>query len=131
MKLKTFNLENSTIPRGLKPPRVNINLESGLISISKQATALMSLEPGDQVEILQDEDNLQDWYICKVDTGGFTLRDTPNSNLVFNSKAIVRAILESVDAKIEKQSVSLPIAGQPTKLGKQTLFGILAIAAKR
>lgn len=133
MNLKHYNPETLPTGRGAHGlPRVNIT-RVGRFSFNKPAMQLLSIGDNDQVEFYQDEGDPQNWYISKVDKGGFVLKaKIGNGNeLVFYKKALAEVILESVDVKLTKPSVSLPIAGEPTKLGKQTLFGILAIAAKR
>lgn len=133
MKLKTFNPEVLPKMTGKsQQPFMSIHLKSGMLSMNYVACELIGLEPGDQVEIYQDEEDGENWYIAKVKEGGWKLNQKDSSKgLYFVNKKLSTLIMESVDAHPSRPGVRLPIAGQPTKLGKQTLFGILAIAAKR
>lgn len=134
MKLKSFNPEVLPATTGPKQKQaMSIHIKSGLFSLNGAVCKLMELDNGDQVEIYQDEQDPENWYIAKVKEGGFRLRGKTarSGSLFFSNRKLCDLILESVDAKPSKPGVRLPIAGQPTKLGKQTLFGILAIAAKR
>lgn len=134
MKLKSFNPEVLPVTTGPKQkPALSIHISSGLFTINGSACELIGLVKEDQVEVYQDEQDSENWYIAKVKEGGFQLRSNSEGtrSLFFSSKQLCTLILASVDAHPSKPGVRLPIAGQPTKLGKQTLFGILAIAAKR
>lgn len=111
---------------------MSIHIKSGMLSINGVACDLIGLVKGDHAEVYQDEDDAENWYIAKVKEGGWELMKKDASQaLYFANKQLCMLILESVEADINKKGIRLPIAGEPTKLGKQTLFGILAIAAKR
>lgn len=133
MKLKSFNPEVLPKMSGKQfQPFMSIHIKSGMLSINGVACDLIGLVKGDHVEVYQDEDDAENWYIAKVKEGGWELNQMDSSKgLYFANKQLCTLILASVDAHPSKPGARLPIAGEPTKLGKQTLFGILAIAAKR
>lgn len=133
MKLKSFNPEVLPATTGRQfTPFVSIHMKSGMFGINGVACEIIGLKKGDLVEVYQDEEDPENWYLAKVKEGGWTLSQKYNSTgLFFCNKQLCVLIIDSVGAELSKPGVRLPLAGEPTKLGKQTLFGILAIAAKR
>jgi len=135
MKLKTFNPD--VLPRmtGKQTmPRLSIHLKSGMFSFNEAACKLLNVDIGDQVQIYQDEESPENWYIAKVQEDGFGLgrKGSGSKGTYFCCTALARLILASAECEdIDKTSVNIPIAGEPTKLGKQTLYGLLVIALKR
>ena len=94
MKLKRFNQKTTaSAPRGRATIRFN---KSGAISISGVAVDLTGINSGDYIEIVQDEQNPEDWYITKSDMNvGFKLRPGGKSgNSMANSAATCRAFLK-------------------------------------
>ena len=132
MKLIEFNPE--TLPSeksaGQKTlPFMSIGFRSGLFSIGKPTVELMKLKPGDQVQIVQDEDEADNWYIEKVKSGGYTLRSKGDApTLYFNSAPLAKVIAEFMD--IDGTSCRIPVAGQPTDFEKRKFYGLLLIGAK-
>lgn len=127
MKLKEFNTENSVSHRGHKngPPSLGITFSSGLVTINKAAAELLSLKAGDQVVILQDADEETDWYLEKVKTKGFPLRQMKegNGSLLFNNAHVTKIMADSMT--FTGKSGRILIAGQPTKLDKRNLWALL------
>jgi len=124
MNLKTFDA--ITTPNRAKSvsPKITINTKSGLLSINKGAVELLGLKEKDQVTFHQDEEEITDWYIEKVKSGGFPIRKNKNAtSLAFNNSYLAKKIFESVTCK--EQSASVLLAGKPTKLGSRTLYGLL------
>ena len=134
MKLKNFN--PTLLPKMSdiqQQPRVSLHLKSGMFSINGVGCELIGLEKGDQIELYQDEEEPENWYIAKVKEGGWTLnqKGAGSTALFFCNRQACRLMMESVDVVPTTPGVKLPIAGQPTKNGKQLLHRILVIAAKR
>lgn len=127
MKLKEFNSENTINVRGggRLIPAIGINLKVGLFNISKAACELIELKNNDQIVIHQDEEDKENWYIEKVKSKGFVVRnkEAVTAGVLFNNVTLARAIAESVDFK--GKSGKALIAGKPTILDKRKLWGII------
>lgn len=128
MNLTIFNKE--TMPQGTfgtgwaKSPAITIG-QKGLLKINYAAGELLDVKEGDRVSIAQDEENPADWYITK-DPNGYELRlGSDKKSYLFNNIALSKTIYECFELSAETKSVRWLIAGQPTKVGKQTYFGIL------
>lgn len=134
MKLKTFNPDVLPNIYGKnQQPRISLHFKSGLISINEVACEMIGLKPDDYVEVYQDEEDPENWYLAKTNKSGWVLRPQNKGakGLRFSNKELCRLMMDSVGAKPSTPGVRIPIAGEPTKLGKQTLYGLLVIAAKR
>lgn len=131
MKLKEFN---PGICKGVHevnefPATISMCTKRGIFIISRAAGALIGLADKDQVVILQDEDNPEDWYLEVVSDKGFVVRCCKTwSNYKFNSTIISRKISESVGFK--GRTGKMLIAGIPTRVDGRTLWGILTISLK-
>jgi hypothetical protein len=76
MKLKVFNTTNITsISNRDKKPFIQVNNKVGIFNINNSAADLLDLKDGDMVQLLQDEENPEDWFIEKVKEDGFVVRD--------------------------------------------------------
>jgi hypothetical protein len=121
MRLKEFNLVSKyTHTR----PSVGVDAKRGKWNLNVLATRLIGLEPGDQVQILQDEDDPDNWYMEKVADGGFPLRsgDKKNGGLVFNNRGVARAIND------ELPYCRILIAGERTIVEGRTIWGLIKVS---
>lgn len=123
MKLKEFNTEN-TKARVDGLPSIGVNQTTGLFNINRFACEKIGLGNNDQVVFLQDEETPENWYLEKVKDKGFTCRIKENvtSGRLFNNVSIARQI--GISVKIDG-SYRILIAGEPTKVGKRILHGLI------
>lgn len=103
MKLKSFNPE--TLPVSSKgKPAMYINSKAGMFHISATAAEKLELKEGDSIELHQDEEQPQDWYLSKTKKG-FGLRNkkkgSDEQGLNFNNTALAKLIFESVGYKAQ------------------------------
>lgn len=124
MKLKQFTPDSFSNTRTISPA-ISVSTKSGLFAINRAAADLIGLKAGDAVTFHQDEEDTGNWFIEKVREGGFLLRnkDEKVSTLFFNNVSMAKEIFKSVD--YQQISGRLLVAGKPTKVAKQTLFGLL------
>ncbi len=99
MKLKSYNPE--TLPVSSKgKPAMYLNSKAGILHISAAAAEKLGLKEGDFIELSQDEDEPQDWYLSKTKKG-FGLRNkkkgSAEQGLIFSNKALTKLIFESVE----------------------------------
>lgn len=125
MKLKEFNTENTVTTRN-GVASIGVNTKTGLFNLNKQAKELTGLKNGDQIVLLQDEDDPGCWYLQKVKDKGFEIREKGNvtAGLLFNNTALSRALAEGL-GKTET-AFKVLIAGKATVVEKKTLWGLLA-----
>lgn len=130
MNLKKFTPE--TLPSrtgGPNAPTIAVSRKSGLITINKLAVDLIKLKAGDEIILVQDEHDTENWYVQKIATGGWELRQLDSGALAISSVPAARTLLGSLEIDTDKQ-VRMLIAGTPTKEGKETYWGILSNSAK-
>jgi hypothetical protein len=128
MKLKEFNAEN-TINQRADKPSIHINTKTGLFNFNKAACDLISLGDEDKITFHQDQEEPFDWYLEKVKTEkGFTLRtkDDVTKGVLLNNVTLARTIVHSISSTIISGRV--PIAAEPTAIGKIKLWPLLTIA---
>lgn len=124
MKLKEFNPENTTSDGRQRKPGGSINVKTGLFSINGAGCAMVGITAKDQVQLLQDQEDPEVWYIEKVKSGGFSLRGKGDAQLLsFNSSPLIRMLSDSIGATAG--NIGYLIAGQPTKFEKRTFHGLL------
>lgn len=126
MKLREFNPENCiSVSQRKGQASISIDTKVGCNRITKAACETLGLKAGDCIVFHQDETDTENWYLEKVKSGGFELRenDKITSGLLFNSVALARKIAESVD--FTERSGRILIAGQPTDFQKKKLFGLI------
>lgn len=132
MKLIEFNPE--TLPSNgsgqSQLPRLSVSFKNGVFSINGPACDLIKVKAGDQVQLLQDEETPENWYIEKVKTGGYTLREKEGttSPRFFNSTQLAHCIKEFLETN--GKSCRVPIAGEVTEFDKRKLYGLLISGAK-
>ncbi len=126
MKLKEFNEETCTQLRSTLPS-LGINFKTGLFNFNKTACDLLGLKNNDQVIFLQDEDEPQCWYVEKVKSKGFMVREKSNvsTGVLFNNSNLAKQIKENVDA--DSKSARILIAGKATEAEKRKLWGLLFV----
>ena len=125
MKLKTFNTTNiQAFGKANTKPYLQINSGTGLISINKQASDLIGIKDGSQVQFHQSEETPSDWFIEVVKDAGFIVRtkDSYEDRCVFNSTKLARLIFDSVEFTGKGGRVYL---GEEVKNGKQKLFTLI------
>ena len=94
--------------------------------MNKAAMELTGFIDGETVAVAQDEENPSDWYIFKSKEG-FPLRLVADgTGLQFNNATLAGTIYESFGIGRDKKSVRFLLAGQPTKSGKDVLWGLLS-----
>ena len=79
------------------------------------------------MQLLQDEDDPENWYLQVVKSDGFVLREKQSGNyknLVFASTALVRLVFESVAYEGKSGRV---LIGEPIKHGKATLHTLITL----
>ena len=97
MALLIFN-PNTVVARAhVGIATINFNAK-GSISISKAAAGLLEITPGSKLSLLQDEDNLTDWYIAKDEANGFLVRGGSSGfkGLMFSNSQVARRVRESL-----------------------------------
>ncbi len=127
MKLVEFNSE--TLPKkvggGSKIARVSF-AKAGTITFNKAASSLMELSEGDKVTLAKDEEDPDNWYFFKSETG-FPLRSGyDKTGTMFNHSILVTSFRQAFDLS-DDVSHSFIIAGKPTiiKGDKTKYWGIL------
>jgi hypothetical protein len=131
MKLKEFNSENTITVRGGRSttPKIGLSTKTGLFNFNRSACQLIDLKPGEQIVILQDEEDTENWFLEKVKQKGFVLREKGNfKGLLFNNTTLARAIADSVSFK--EQSGRILIAGKSTVFEKRKLWGLLTASLR-
>ncbi|MVT11352.1 SH3 domain-containing protein [Chitinophaga tropicalis] len=132
MKLKEFNVAN-TITRILTTPTLSINTKSGVFNFNQAAGELLNLKEGDSIQLLQDEENPDCWYVEKL-TGkeaskGFKLRyKSTKYGISFNNTTLARQLFDSLC--ITAEHAKAHIAKSATVLEKRELYGITHFVVK-
>lgn len=121
MKLREFNAENTRNTRS-GSPAIGVNQKTGIFNCNKLAAEKLHLKNNDQVAFHQDEDAPENWYIEKVKTGGFVVRTKDEGPILFNNSALARQIGEALSIS---GSYRMLVAGEPTKVEKRNLYGLL------
>lgn len=126
MKLKAYTPDSVPVRgRGLRRGRPTINTSTtGLITISLDAADRIGLKDKQKqrVVILQDESEPENFYIEVVNapSDGFQVRnDGSAKQFKFNSKGLV------VSMNGGEKNTTYLLAGQPTEIGKRTLWGLI------
>lgn len=123
MKLKTFNQSNlPTNPVG--KPTIRFSMPSGLVTFSGIAGVNLGLTKETRVELCQNEDVPEDWYVhLTEDESGFALRNRDNDkNFTFNAVAMVKKVLTSVG--VEK-AASFIISNNPEEISGEKYYYII------
>lgn len=123
MKLIEYNALNSMAVRKGKPT-VGINRSSGVIRLSGAAANAIGLKAGDYIKILQDEENPNDFFICKTTAEvGFKLRSNSSSTgLMTNCVTVCVKMLES--AKTDDKAL-FNLIPEPQKINKENMFLVI------
>lgn len=124
MKLKEFNPDNCRNNRVEKSlPSLYIH-SKGDFAFNQKAILDLELKQNNQVLFFQDEKDGKNWYISKVEKGGFLLLPTKGiKSLCFNSAKLAKEIFDSVS--FEGIGGACLIAGQPTIVGDLKLYGLI------
>lgn len=98
MKLKIYN--RHTVPSARQvDPTISLNSKTGLVNISSSAAAIIGLNDGDFVCIVQDETSPKDWFMYKsTEEDGFKVRNLKQNvkQVSFNNVTVVRDLYESI-----------------------------------
>lgn len=101
----------------------------GLISISKQGCVDLELKAGQNISIVQDEENPEDWYLLVNDENGFTLKDYKNTGGLFMQSAfIAKSIIGALELNANSVSFKLATKKADNEDGL-TLYAILTPSA--
>lgn len=128
MKLKTFNPLTTPVARGqhTKAPSIHVNIKTGLFTLNKTAAELIGVIDGNMVQIHQNEDDPQEWFIEKVKKDGFIVRANSKEGIVFsylfNNATIARMIFQAM--KTDKTSGRV-IVGEEVKVDGHKLFTLV------
>ena len=98
MKLKIYN--RHTVPSTKQvDPTISLNSKTGLININASAAAIINLNDGDFVGLVQDETSPKDWFLFKsTKEDGFRVRNLKQNvkQVSFNNVTVVRDLYESI-----------------------------------
>jgi hypothetical protein len=125
MKLKT--LVTKTERAGFDIAAMSINVKTGLFNINRHACDRIGLTDKSQVLILQDEDDPQNFYIEKVESGGQVVREKkPVTNgVLFNNRSLACQVAQGLKKELDGNRMRILIAGEATELDDRKLFGLL------
>lgn len=114
MKLIIFNQTNSKSQKSGEP---SIGFgRNGQVRLNKFAVALLDAKAEMKLEIAQDEDTPEDWYIKVSESGdGFILREKIEGELVFNSSTVTKRFLKTFDSL--HKGLTVEIAKKPSEGG--------------
>ncbi|RYY23498.1 MAG: hypothetical protein EOP41_06415 [Sphingobacteriaceae bacterium] len=130
MKLKKYDQESRiNLSDGL--PSIHFQ-NSGIISLNKKAYELMDLEPGNGLEIYQDEEKPKDWYIAISDASKSLIcrLDEKKNKICFNSAIAARDIFKCLDNNNPPKGASLLIGKAAIKYGDLQLWPIITASYK-
>ena len=128
MKLRTFNATN--IQKGIKnvKPFIHMNIVTGVISMNRGACELLGVREGDGVQMHQDEDDPETWFIEKAKKDGFILRGNGNKTaMMFNCTGLVRQICKAMEYSGPGARIHI---GEEVTFGKQTMFTLITAPLK-
>lgn len=123
MKLKAYNKANCAgVHSGAASIRINKRV--GLISLSKEASDRIGIKPGCRIELLQDEDRKEDWYVT-TDLGGdgFPVRGKENNGVSFNSTSLAKAMLNSLNW--DDPGATIMVGAEPVKHDGMELWPLI------
>jgi hypothetical protein len=112
---------------------ITLNNKHGHISISNDASKMMGLREGSHVKFHQDKNSPEDWYIEKVEEGGFEVQGKMNKKgrdigVQFRRKEFVLQFFEKTSVK--RESISLKISNTPVQMQQRVLWGMIFIGLK-
>jgi len=129
MKLKKFNQQNR-LPGFRGNTRASVRFfKAGMITFTASALKRLGLAHGHYVEIAQDEDNPEDWFIMhSTELSGFMLRDGGKSgNAIFNNAHIGRLFVNQFGP--DKNSVACLLATGPVTIEGEEYWPIITSSA--
>jgi hypothetical protein len=85
------------------------------------------LKPGDKIEIIQDEDNPEDWYFAKTESGFKTQRYSSTKGVMFNKKILAEKLLKSLG---RSETTSFPIGAEPKMVEGLEVWSIITASVK-
>lgn len=129
MKLKRFNQQNR-LPGFRGNSRASVRFfKTGMITFTASALKRLGLAQGQYVEIAQDEDSPEDWFIMhSTEQSGFLLRDGGKSgNAIFNNAHIGREFVNQFGPG--KNSVACLLATEPVTIDGVEYWPIITSSA--
>jgi hypothetical protein len=129
MKIKRLNHLTVT-NRCTKAPKLRVN-SYGVIVINAAAAEIIGVKVGDGIELVQDEERPNDWYIIgSKKSESLKLKDYKNSNgLVHQSGVIAKRFLKEVSRGAI--SVGLLIGTESITHNGETLWPIITSSLKQ
>ncbi len=132
MKLITYNSLNAA-KRVITNPTVCFHYK-GLVTFSKKAKEVLGIKEGDKIEILQDEESLEDWYIHKSENqNAFTVRGKSGKReqtACISSAVVTNKIFNLLGVASNTRSVVCKIGNEPVEYNDLLLFPIITKSAK-
>lgn len=122
MELQKFNSSNVDSRRRKYLAKVIIN-RYGLFRFSKSFVQAAGFSVGDKIALLQNKNELGDWYVTRDTETGLILRDGKHGGLAFNSSDLKDRILES--AGEQKDSAIYALVTVPEKRDGMELYAII------
>ncbi len=131
MSFTFINPSNTVSTRGRYSPKKLTSQKNGRFQFTRAAKDFLDLDPGDGIEIAQDNDNKDDFYIiihkakkykAKEHIPGFPVARSGPSNLetqtvAFNSAAARTKLKEQLFPDLDERSpFCFLIAGEPTDI---------------
>jgi hypothetical protein len=129
MKLKIYNTTNSKISVTGKAT-IRVNERAGLLTFSKAAAELIGImEIGSSIEICQDEDSPEDFFVYKSATPeAFSLRIKGTNAPTFNCTKLATLLLDKGQEKkhtIPQKRAESFMIGSPQEIDGQTMHLII------
>lgn len=124
MNLKQIKIQSSRMGKSY------ISLgKSGTITLSKKAAIITAVEDGDFLQLHQDEDNPNDWYISiSKEEGPIHLRANKLNGTSFmgNNKGIVNTLKKAINMEYETKGIRIPV-GQATELDGVKYYPLITV----
>lgn len=128
MNMNFFNSETTPVPKKEKKarlPLMAVSFKAGLFSFNNQAGALLHLNGDSRIELGQDSENIDKWFLALNTQKGFPLRvkslkeDTITGHC-FNNTPLSRRIQDAF--QISGKSCRLIIGDTPVKYNSIELW---------
>src|SRR5690554_7282585 len=110
MNLKKYNIENN---RDYLQKFASINVsKGGIFRFNKRAIHDLHVVPGIKVNLLQDSEHPEDWYIeLTTEESGMPVGLKSGNQLTFCNATAAREIYNSLNIK-NRKSVTIPLAAE-------------------
>jgi hypothetical protein len=94
----TYDAESCGV-RDSATPSMHI-AKYGIISMNASAVNLIGLQPGDKIKFFQSKGKPKEWFMAKVDEGGFAVRkpyDKKSKGLMLNTSFTVKSLMRALN----------------------------------